>query len=276
MLGSIIGDIAGSKYEYHNIKTTEFDFMGPGCEYTDDSVLTIAVTDWLVTDKKFSHKVLEEKLVEYVKKYRYPKGDYGGGFKKWALYPSELEDYNGNKLTTRQPYNSYGNGSAMRCSSVGWMFDTIEETEKIAEISASITHNHIEGIKGAQATSSAIFLARNGYSKEDIREYIQLKYGYDLHRTCDQIRPTYLFEGSCQKTVPEAIIAFLDSDDFESAIRLGVSLGGDSDTLCCITGGIAEAYYKFIPSEIYNKAITMIPEEFINVIEEFKRHSHYK
>ena len=230
MLGAIFGDMAGSIYEFDNIKTTDFKLLGPGTEFTDDSVLTVAVADWLLQDDRSEAKLVET-LRSYVRRYPDPMGAYGGGFLHWAYSASP------------HAYGSYGNGSAMRCSACGWVADTLEDTERIAAVSASVTHDHPEGIKGAQATAAAIFLARTGSRKKDISEYIENRFGYDLSRNCDDIRPTYEFEPSCQETVPQAIVAFLDSHDFESAIRLAVSLGGDSDTLACITGGIAEAFY---------------------------------
>jgi ADP-ribosylglycohydrolase len=230
MLGAILGDIAGSVYEFNNIKTTDFELLGWGTDYTDDSILTIAVADWLLNGT-LSKDRLAFTICQYVKKYPSPMGSYGTRFIQWAhgdIY---------------KPYNSWGNGSAMRVSPVGWAFDTLERTEEVAKLTAEITHNHPEGIKGAQATAAAIFLARTLATKSEIKTYIENTYGYNLSRSCDDIRPTYGFNESCQGTVPEAIIAFLDSVDFESAIRLAVSLGGDSDTLACITGGIAEAFY---------------------------------
>lgn len=230
MLGAIFGDIAGSIYEFNNIKTTEFNLLGRGTNYTDDSILTIAVADWLLNDT-LSKDRLAYTICQYVKKYPNPMGSYGTRFIQWV------------HGDISKPYNSWGNGSAMRVSSVGWAFDTLEETEEVAKITAEITHNHPEGIRGAQAIAAAIFLARTLATKKEIRTYIESTYGYNLSRTCDEIRLTYSFNESCQGTVPQAIIAFLDSVDFESAIRLAVSLGGDSDTLACITGGIAEAFY---------------------------------
>ena len=164
----------------------------------------------------------------------------------------------------------------MRCSANGWMFDSLEETERVAGLSASITHNHPEGIKGAQSTAAAIFMARNGKSKEEIREYISTKYGYDLNRTCDEICPVYEWDSSCQGTVPEAMVAFFDSTDFESAIRLAVSLGGDSDTLACITGGIAEAFYKEIPDDIAMKIWGLIPEDFKDIFRKMEARTSYR
>ncbi len=268
MLGAIFGDIAGSVYEFNNIKTTNFDLLGRGTNYTDDSILTIAVADWLI-DGSLNKERLAFTLYQYVKKYPSPMGSYGGRFLQWA------------HGDISKPYNSWGNGSAMRVSPVGWAFDTLEETEKIAALTAKVTHNHPEGIKGAQATAAAIYMARNLATKAEIKQYIETKYGYNLSRTCDEIRPSYQFNESCQETVPQAIIAFLDSVDFESAIRLAVSLGGDSDTLACITGGIAEAFYgmefsipeatEFRNSNIYfkDKAFDKLPTDLSNTVFEF-------
>lgn len=254
MLGAIIGDIVGSCHEFNSIKTTEFDLFQPQSCYTDDSVMTMAVAEWLLEDPMHSHEVLEEKMV----KYGNLNSDvgYGTHFLHWLFFPDAL--FPDGK---RKPYNSFGNGSAMRVSAVGWMFDSLEETERVAGISASITHNHPEGIKGAQATASAIYMARNGAGKEEIRDYISKKFEYDLNRTCDQIRPSYGFEVSCQKSVPESIIAFLDSTDYESTLRLAVSLGGDSDTQACIAGGIAEAFYGIL-DDIIIEATSFIPQYF--------------
>lgn len=236
MLGAITGDIVGSRFEFHGTKSTEFDLLSRGCRYTDDSAMTMAVAEWLLDDPDHSLGVLEQKMVKFGEID--PGAGFGGKFYDWLFNPAKLRPDG-----IRRPYNSWGNGSAMRVSAVGWMFDTLEETERVAEISAGITHNHPEGIKGAQATAAAVFMARNGASKEMIRSYISNKFGYDLNRTIEQIRPTYQFEVSCQESVPEAIIAFLDSTDYESAIRLAVSLGGDADTQACIAGGIAEAFF---------------------------------
>lgn len=236
MLGAITGDIIGSRFEFHGTKCTDFDLFGRGCRYTDDSAMTVAMAEWLLDDPEHSLEMLEQKMVKFGEMD--PDAGFGGKFYDWLFNPLKLWPDG-----VRRPYNSWGNGSAMRVSAVGWMFDTLEETERVAEISASITHNHPEGIKGAQATAAAIFMARNGASKEMIRSYISNRFGYDLNRTIGQIRPTYQFEVSCQKSVPEAIIAFLDSNDYESAIRLAISLGGDADTQACIAGGIAEAFY---------------------------------
>lgn len=251
MIGAITGDIVGSIYEWDNIKTTEFPLFDERCFFTDDTVMTIAVADWLMRGGN-----LEDTLKTYGRKY--PKAGYGGMFKDWL------------RSEASKPYNSWGNGSAMRVSPVGWLFDTIEETVNVARQTAEVTHNHPEGIKGAQAVALCVFLARNGESKESIKDSIQMLFEYDLERTCDEIRPNYLFDGSCQGTVPEAIIAFLESDNFESAIRLAISLGGDSDTLACITGSIAEAFYG-IPHWIKKEALTRLTDELRDVVLEFEK-----
>ena len=266
MLGSIIGDTAGSVYEFNNIKTMDFPFFSEKSDYTDDSIMTMAVADWLLKDPTHGMDTLEASLISFAKKYPCPMGGYGGMFFRW-LFRSDGK---------REPYNSWGNGSAMRASANGWMFDTLEETERVAGLSAAITHNHPEGIKGAQSTAAAIFMARNGSSKEAIRSYITEKYGYNLNRTCDEIRPVYGWEGSCQGTVPEAMVAFFDSTDFESAIRLAVSLGGDSDTLACITGGIAEAFYKEIPDPIAKGIWSLLPEDFKAILREMEVRTSYR
>jgi len=250
MLGALIGDIVGSVYEWNNIKTTEFNLFSSKGFFTDDSVLTVATAKALLTDK------------DYVKHYqdfsrRYPGRGYGGNFSQWIF----AED--------PQPYNSWGNGSAMRVSPVGFAFDSVERVLEAAKASAVVTHNHPEGIKGAQSTALAIFLARQGHPKDAIREEIVERFGYDLDRTLEEIRPSYHFDVSCQGSVPEALIAFFESDDYEDAIRKAISLGGDSDTIACITGGIAEAFYGGVPDPIATSARTYLPEEFIEIIDEF-------
>ena len=270
MLGAIIGDTVGSVYEFHNIKTTHFPLFDPRCNYTDDSVMTMAVTDWLLTDPQHGMDTLETSFLNFAQKYPCPMGGYGPGFYRWLFEPESFEE------GKRHPYNSFGNGAAMRCSANGWMFDTLEETERVAGLSAAITHSHPEGIKGAQSTAAAIFMARNGKGKKEIRNYISTKYGYNLNRTCDEIRPVYDWDSSCQGTVPEAMAAFLDSTDFESAIRLAVSLGGDSDTLACITGGIAEAFYKTIPESIALRIWELIPEDFKAIFRVMETQTSYR
>lgn len=250
MLGAIVGDIVGSIYEFENIKSTKFTLFGKSCFFTDDTVLTVALAESLLTSK--SYDVL---LKEYY--YRYPECGFGGQFIKWA------------KSDSNDPYNSWGNGSAMRISPVGWFFNTLEEVLTKAEEYTALTHNHPEGIKGAQVTAAAIFLARTGRSKDEIRDYISNTFSYDLSSTCDEIRPNYRFDVSCQGTLPPALIAFLESTDFENAIRLAVSLGGDTDTLACITGSIAEAFYGGVPVKIANKALSYLDAPLTAITNEF-------
>ncbi|MBO5815360.1 MAG: ADP-ribosylglycohydrolase family protein [Bacteroidales bacterium] len=277
MLGAIIGDIVGSIYEFDNIKKKDFPFITDKSSYTDDSIMTIAVAEWLLTDNEHTHEALENVMVRYADKYKFPMGGYGGGFAQWLFRPERLIDYKTGEIAgKRVPYNSWGNGSAMRISAVGWKFRTLEDTEKVAAISASITHDHPEGIKGAQATAAAIFLARTGRTKQEIKDYIETRFGYDLSVHTDELRKTYGWEDSCQGTVPPAIRAFLDSTDFEDAVRIAVSLGGDSDTLACITGGIAEAYYQHIPDTIQRQAVEKLPAEFLIVMDYFKQGSFYQ
>lgn len=275
MLGALIGDTVGSVYEFHNIKTTEFPFFSSRSTFTDDSVMTMAVAQWLLKGKDRTMDDLEEAMVSLAR--RFPNRGYGGGFFRWLFFPNELRYYDGQKNDgLRHPYGSYGNGSAMRVSAVGWFFDTLEETEFWAKESAAITHNHPEGIKGAQATAAAIFMARVGCSKEEIRAYISNRYEYDLTHTCDEIRPSYRFNETCQETVPQALVAFFESTDYESCIRLGVSLGGDTDTLCAIAGAIAEAYYGDIPEQIVKHEWSLLPKEFHEILRLCAEKSHYR
>lgn len=267
MLGAIIGDIAGSTFEFNNVKKMDFPLFTEGSSYTDDTICSIAVAEWLLEEPSHSLDSLEKKLVELGMAFPYPMGGYGKTFSTWLFHPRYLRDCETEeKLKGRKPYHSCGNGSAMRVSAVGWYFDTLEETERVAGISAEVTHNHAEGIKGAQAVAAAIFMARTGATKNAIKAYIEEKYGYNLHHTCVDIRPSYIFADSCPHTVPPAIIAFLESTDFEDAIRLAISLGGDSDTIACMTGGIAEACYKEIPQRLVDIAWEMLPERFKNVV----------
>lgn len=266
MLGSIIGDTVGSVYEFNNIKTIDFPLFSAESNYTDDSIMTMAVADWLLKDPTHGMDTLEASFISFARKYPCPMGGYGRMFFRWLF----------RSYGNREPYNSWGNGSAMRVSAVGWMFETLEETERVASLSAAITHNHPEGIKGAQSTAAAIFMARKGSSKEEIRTYIAERYGYNLNRICNEIRPVYGWDGSCQGTVPEAMVAFFDSTDFESAIRLAVSLGGDSDTLACITGGIAEAFYKEIPHDIASFEWNLLPEDFKEILKKMEEKTSYR
>lgn len=276
MLGAIIGDIVGSVYEFDNIKTTDFPLFSQRSTFTDDSIMTIAVAEWLITDHQHTHESLESIMLRYAEDHKSQMGGFGGRFGQWLFSPENMIDYRTGELAgKRVPYNSWGNGAAMRASAVGWKYQTLEQTEEVAAISASITHDHPEGIKGAQATAAAIWMARNGKSKAEIKDYIEQRFGYDLGTHTDVIRKTYGWESSCQGTVPPAIRAFLDSRDFESAVRIAVSLGGDSDTLACITGGIAEAYYGEIPREISQRAIDLLPESFQYMLKAFRQRSYY-
>ncbi|MDY6866478.1 MAG: ADP-ribosylglycohydrolase family protein [Chloroflexota bacterium] len=250
MLGAMIGDIVGSVYEWHNIKTTDFVLFKSDSTFTDDTVLTAATTHALMTDGDYTAA-----YQDFAR--RYPGRGYGGNFSRWIW----AED--------PQPYNSWGNGSAMRVSPVGFAFDTAEKVLAEAERSAAVTHNHPEGIKGAQATALAILLARQGTSQSDIRREIAVRFDYDLDRKLDDIRPGYALDVSCQGSVPESIIAFLESESYEDAIRKAISLGGDSDTIACITGGIAEAYYGGVPKEIAAEGRARLSGELVQIIEDF-------
>ena len=250
MIGAIAGDIIGSVYEGYPIKTKDFPLFHPQCCFTDDSVLTIAVANAILDDKNYLKTVWETGR-------RYPHAGYGGTFIRWLHSNHPM------------PYNSWGNGSAMRVSPVGFAFDTVDSVLKEAAHTAEISHNHPEGIKGAQATALAVFLGRTTKDKDRIRAEISKRFGYDLQRTLDDIRPSYRFDVSCQKTVPEALIAFLESDSYEDAIRNAISLGGDSDTLACITGGIAQAFYGSVPSHIRQKVQDILPADLWRITETF-------
>lgn len=252
MIGAIAGDMIGSVYEAHPIKTKEFPLFHPDCRFTDDSVLTIAVAQAILTDRQYRRWMLEIGR-------RYPHAGYGGSFRAW-LHAGGPE-----------PYNSWGNGAAMRVSPVGWAFDSIEAVLHEAACTAEISHNHPEGIKGAQAVALAVFLARTTRDKERIKNDVTERFGYDMERTVESIRPTYGFDVSCQGTVPEAIIAFLDAGSYEDAVRNAVSLGGDSDTLACIAGAIAEAYYGPVAPHIREKVRTSLPPDLWSITEQFCR-----
>ena len=241
MIGAIAGDIIGSVHEFMCGKTKDFPLFVKDSRFTDDTVLTVAVADCLLTGTAYI-----DKFHEYVRTY--PNRGYGAGFWHWV------------ESGSREPYNSWGNGSAMRVSPVAFAFPTLDEVLNVAKQTAEVTHNHPEGIRGAQATAVATFLARHQTSKKQIREEIESRFGYDLSRTVEMIRPTYSFNESCQETVPEAITAFLDSTDYEDAIRLAISLGGDAYTLACITGGMAGALYG-VPNSIARHALELLDAE---------------
>ena len=260
MLGAIIGDIVGSPFEFdRGDKTKDFELFSTKSMFTDDTVMTVAIAEALLeAGKNATLEKIKENVIYYMQKWgrKYPNAGYGGRFIWW------LRQYN------PTPYNSYGNGSAMRVSSVGWLYDSIERTREVARITAEVSHNHLEGIKGAEAVASAIYFARIGKSKEEIKEYIIKEFDYDLSRTCDEIRPQYTHVESCQQTVPEAITAFLEGEDFEDVIRTAVSLGGDCDTLTAIAGSIAEAFYK-IPDTIRIMALDRLSDEMLEVFYKF-------
>lgn len=254
LMGAILGDIAGSIYEFDPHKSTDINLQDNRMDYTDDTIMTIAVADWILNDKRHTMNGLVERMQQWGRRYPHPMGAYGNMFSQWLRSDNPM------------PYNSWGNGSAMRVSAVGFAFDTLEETMNVAKKCAEVTHNHPEGIKGAQATAAAIFMARTGSPKKEIRRFITDTFGYNLDRSCDDIRPTYGFDGSCQGTVPESIIAFLDSKDYEDALRLCISLGGDADTMGAITGAIAGAYYNKMPYALYEFGMEKLPKDIQNVV----------
>lgn len=260
MYGAILGDIIGSPFEFdRGDKTKDFKLFSRRSHFTDDSVMTLAVCEALLkVGQDATVKEIEDAVITSMQSWgrRYPHEGYGGYFRCW--------------LTARhpEPYNSFGNGSAMRVSAAGWLYDSLEKTRVVAKATANVTHNHPEGIKGEEATASAIFMARNGSSKEEIKKYIENEFHYDLNRTLDEIRPSFHMHETCQKIVPEAIIAFLEAKDFEDAIRNAVSLGGDTDTLGAITGSIAEAYFG-IPEALRSECRNRINKDMRDVVDTF-------
>ena len=250
MLGAIAGDVIGSVHEGAGTKTKQFPLFVPESTFTDDTVLTVATAESLLRRRDYV-----DTLHDYF--HAYPNAGYGGTFFRWCTYRS------------RDPYNSWGNGSAMRVSPIAYVHDTLEEVLNEAKRTAEVTHSHEQGIRGAQATAAAIFLARTGSSKEEIRGYIQDKFGYFLDETLADIRPTYHFDVSCQGSVPQSIIAFLESSSYEDAVRNAISLGGDADTMACIAGGIAEAFYGGVPPEIRTRTLELLDERLRRVVEEF-------
>lgn len=252
MIGAIAGDIIGSIYEWHNTKTSDFPLFSANSRFTDDSVLTIALADAILSGEDYIDKMHAYAL-------RYPNAGYGGNFASWV------------RAKSREPYNSFGNGAAMRISPVGFAYDTLEETLYQAQYFTALTHNHPEGIKGGCAVAAAIYLCRTGKTKPEVKAYLEETFGYNLGRTLEEIRPGYSFDVTCQGSVPEAIIAFLESEDFEDAVRKAVSLGGDSDTIACITGGIAQAYYHGVPAEIEERAYAALDKPLAEVTRRFTR-----
>jgi len=247
MLGAIAGDILGSIHEFHPIKTKNFDLLNSECVFTDDTVMTAAVADSLMNKIPYV-----ESLQMWGRKY--PRAGYGGWFSKWI--DSDFP----------KPYNSFGNGSAMRCSSVGWLFDDEESVLDEAKESAEVTHNHPEGIKGAQAVALGVMLCRQGSTKLEIQEKLEDLFDYDLSQTMEQVKFNYSFDVTCQGSVPQAITAFLESEDFEDAIKNAISLGGDADTQACIAGALAEAFYMKIPDQIKEFVLTRITPDILDVL----------
>ena len=265
MYGAILGDIIGSPYEFdRGNKRKDFPLFSPDSAFTDDSVMTLAVADaFLSLPSEAEDEDIRRFLVRSMRSYgrKFPHAGYGGMFRRW------LKDSN------PRPYGSYGNGSAMRVAAAGWLFDDLEAVRHMARLSAEVTHNHPEGIKGAEATASAIYLARTGSTKAEIKAYIEANFHYDLSRSCDEIRPAYRHVESCQETVPEAITAFLEGGSFEDVIRTAVSLGGDCDTLTCIAGSIAEGFYG-IPEELKRQCRERLPEDLREVLRRFEKTLH--
>ena len=258
MFGAAFGDVAGSPYEFdRGNKSKYFEIFNPECEFTDDTVMTVAIAEALInagSDATFEDIAVksEEAMRRWGRKYI--GAGYGTKFIWWLM------------LDNPGPYDSFGNGSAMRVSAAGWMYDTIERTREAARATAIVSHNHPEGIKGAEATASVIFLSRTGKDKAYIKKYVEDEFEYDLSRTCDEIRPDYYHTETCQETVPEAITAFLEGDSFEDVVRTAISLGGDCDTLTAIAASMAEAYYG-MPDEYTEWIKTKLPKEFIEILE---------
>ncbi len=260
MYGAILGDIIGSPYEFDmGNKSKEFELFDKRCEFTDDGVMSIAVAEGIMNALDGGKPVTSE-IIASMRRFgeKYPNAGYGMRFLGW------LHDED------PKPYNSLGNGSAMRVSSAAWLFDTLDEVRHAAKLSAEVTHNHPEGIKGAESTASAIFLARTGHTKDEIKKYIEDEFGYDLSRTCDEIRPNYHHVETCMETVPEAITAFLEGESFEDVIRTAVSLGGDCDTLTAIAGSIAEGFYG-VPEELKAKCREYLTPDLLEVVDRYNR-----
>ena len=254
IIGAIAGDVIGSAYEFNPTRDYDFELFTPKSTFTDDTVLTVANALWLLEDETHSHEKLVNLMLDLCR--RYPYRGYGGRFANWIIGVDP------------QPYNSFGNGSAMRVSPVGYFAKTLDEALELAKISAEVTHNHPEGIKGAQATAAAIFLARKGMSKMEIRDYVVQTFNYDLSRTLDEIRPTFTFDETCQRTVPEAITCFLEGKDYEDVVRLSVALAGDADTIASIAGSISAAVDE-VPAEISQPVIALLSEEFCTTLLRF-------
>ena len=256
IIGAIAGDVIGSAYEFNPTRDYDFKLFTPKSTFTDDTVLTMANAMWLLEDEQHTHERLANIMMDMC--WKYPDRGYGGRFAQW-IHSSHPE-----------PYNSFGNGSAMRVSPVGYYAQTLDEALALAQISAEVTHNHPEGIKGAQATAAAIFLARHGKSKQEIRDYVAKTFNYDLSRTLDEIRPTFTFDETCQRTVPEAITCFMEGKDYEDVVRLSVALAGDADTIAAIAGSISSAVDD-VPNEITQPVIALLSEQFCTTLLRFNQ-----
>ena len=262
MYGAILGDMIGAPYEFdRGGKTKDFPLFIPASQFTDDTVMTIAVAEALLETREKDNDTILTALTASMQRWgkKYPDAGYGLRFRQWLHSEEPL------------PYKSYGNGSAMRVAAAGWMYDSLEKTRHIAQLTAAVTHNHPEGIKGAEATACAIYLGRTGKSKAEIKEYIETEFYYDLSRTCDEIRPAYRHVESCQETVPEAITAFLEGKDFEDVIRTAVSLGGDCDTLTCIAGSMGEAFFG-VPEYMKTECRKRLSPDILAVLDRFEQY----
>lgn len=263
MFGAILGDIIGSPYEFDmGEKTKEFPLFSKNSIFTDDTVMTVAVAEAFM-DAPENEDIIRSRLIQSMQRWgrAYPDAGYGARFSRWLESPAP------------EAYNSWGNGSAMRVAAVAWLYDDLDTVRRMAQLSAEVTHNHPEGIKGAEATAAAIYLGRTGCNKAEIKRFIEDTFRYDLRRTCDEIRPHYRHVESCQETVPEAITAFLEGNSFEDVIRTAVSLGGDCDTLTCIAGSIAEGFYG-VPEHLKQECRRRLPADLLAVADRFEERIH--
>lgn len=260
MYGAILGDIIGSRFEFDRGGwSKEFDLLTPECKFTDDTVMTVAVAEALLeAGGDASVDEIEKNCINMMQKWgcKYPNAGYGTGFIKWLFEQNP------------KPYDSWGNGSAMRVSAAGWLYDTVERTREVARTTANVSHNHPEGIKGAECTAAVIFLARNGSSKEDIKEYVVKEFGYDISKSVDEIRPFHRHDESCMDSLPKALVSFFEGDSYEDIVRNAVSLGGDTDTIAAIAGSMAEGMYG-VPEDLKEECLSFIPEEMADVISDF-------
>lgn len=265
MIGAILGDMIGAPMEFdRGGKTKIFPLWSKDSQFTDDTVMTVAVSEALLDTAGKDDTAVKAGLVRSMQKWgrRYPDAGYGGRFRRWLREPNP------------QPNNSFGNGSAMRVAAAGWLYDDLQTTRHMAALTAEVSHNHPEGIKGAESTAAAIYLARDGSSKDDIRAYVERAFGYDLSRTCDELRPGNRMDETCQVTMPLAFAAFLESTSYEDAVRNAISLGGDTDTIACIAGSIAEAFWG-VPEAIEIEGMRRLPDDIQEALRRFRRNAHF-